>query len=107
MLLRSVPSSIPILSVVFLQSLTSVHLSIPTGMTSTNQRPPVHYRPRANTTPCGGLNNIDNGCQMVFARIEPGAKLCYLCVKLQDPANSDSDIAEIRVCFLLSAFFSS
>nr|VWP02501.1 Reducing polyketide synthase FUB1 (EC (Fusaric acid biosynthesis protein 1) [Ganoderma boninense] len=68
-------------------------------MESVHSQPPVHYRERKNEAPCGGLDNVDNGCQMVFVRMEPGRKLCFLCVKLKDSANSGANIAEIRASY--------
>ena len=57
-------------------------------------RPPVWYRPATNEDPCGGHLNENNGCQITFARGQPGGGLCFMCLKLQDPAlNKD----EIRV----------
>ena len=36
--------------------------------------------------------------------MELGLKLCFLCVKLQDPALSSADKADIRVCLSRVAF---
>ena len=85
----------------------STPFSVLVDMASVNHRPPVHYRGRNNVDPCGGLNNVNNGCQMVFPRMEPGGKLCFLCVKLQDPMISIADKDDIRVCSSLSALSKS
>lgn len=61
------------------------------------RRPPAQYREAINTDPCGGPQNANNGCQVVFPRMEPGGRLCFLCVKLQDPEISCPDRNEIRV----------
>ena len=73
-------------------------------MTPDSPRPPVNYRKACNVDPCGGANNINNGCQMVFARMEPGGKICPRCVKLQDPATTAAEAAVIWVRPAPSAF---
>ena len=59
-------------------------------------RRPLPYREATNRDPCGGLQNINNGCQQIFPRMESGGGLCFLCLKLQDPI---INVAETRVRF--------
>ncbi len=55
-------------------------------------RPPFSYREATNRDPCGGLQNVNNGCQVIFPRMKPG-DLCFLCLKLlQDPALNKDNI---------------
>ena len=69
-------------------------------MTSTSRRSPIQYREAVNEDPCGGRDNVSNGCQVVFPRMEPGGRLCFLCVKLQNPELSGAAKDEIRVSSL-------
>lgn len=80
------------------------HFLISYVMSSLTRRPPIPYRERSNTDPCGGPNNVNNGCQMVFPRMEPGGRLCFLCTKLQDPEISTVDRIDIRVWTPISLF---
>ena len=75
----------------------STYLVAP-AMAAIDRRPPAQYRERTNVAPCGGLDNLNNGCQMVFPRMEAGRQLCFLCMKLQDPGVGAAEQLEIRVC---------
>nr|VWO98094.1 Lysyl endopeptidase (EC (Protease IV) (PvdS-regulated endoprotease) [Ganoderma boninense] len=68
-------------------------------MASVNHRAPVQYRQRSNLDPCGGQNNVNDGCQTVFPRGEPGGRLCFLCVKLRDSSISSAQKDEIRATY--------
>lgn len=76
-------------------------------MSFPSRRPPGHHREPNNSDPCGGPKNVNNGCQVVFPRMEPGGGLCFLCIKLQDPVNCALDKEEIRVCVLVIALLCS
>ncbi|KAM5532479.1 hypothetical protein V8D89_013832 [Ganoderma adspersum] len=65
-------------------------------MTPDRPRSPVNYRKACNVDPCSSANNIDNGCQVVFPRMEPGGRLCPLCAKLQDAATTAAEAEMIR-----------
>ena len=91
-----------------LQGPAFAQLTVLAGMASTvDHQPPIHYRPRSNEVPCGGFENVDDGCQGLFTRMEAGRKLCFLCAKLKDSNNSATDVAEIQVDFFPSASFAS
>ncbi len=49
-----------------------------------------------NATPCGGENNVYDGCGMVFDRMPLDSKLCNLCVKLKG-ASSVEEADQLRV----------
>lgn len=56
-----------------------------------------------NLDPCGGLNNVDDGCGMVFPhRTSAGCHYCPLCKKLKVPGLSEEAKAEIKVLNSLS-----
>ena len=50
-----------------------------------------------NNEPCGGLDNVDDGCGMVFQRRTFTGSHCQLCKKLKVPGLSDDVKAEIMV----------
>lgn len=54
-----------------------------------------------NIVPCGGIDNVDDGCQEVFPRGSGG--LCSKCRKLAVPDLSEVDrenILKVRLLFL-------
>jgi hypothetical protein len=57
-----------------------------------------------NLDPCGGLDNVDDGCGMVFPRKTSAGCYCPLCKKLEVPGLSEEAKAEIKV--LNSLWFS-
>ncbi|KAL0952448.1 hypothetical protein HGRIS_006717 [Hohenbuehelia grisea] len=62
--------------------------------------------PAKNTLPCGGENNVDDGCGMIFEHMPIGNKLCNLCLKLKDfDSKEETDkfrdsIVQCEVCGL-------
>src|ERR1700692_3542797 len=52
---------------------------------------------RMNNEPCGGLDNVDDGCGMVFRRRTSAGCYCPLCKKLKVPGLSEEAKAEIKV----------
>jgi hypothetical protein len=46
---------------------------------------------------CGGLDNVDDGCGMVFPRRTSTECHCPLCKKLKVPGLSDEARAELKV----------
>lgn len=52
------------------------------------------------TQPCGGTDNENDGCGIVFPRLSPAATLCGHCRKLLDartPTDKESIIVSIAV----------
>ena len=50
-----------------------------------------------NLDPCGGLDNVDDGCGMVFPCQTSAGCHCPLCKKLKVPGLSEEVKAEIKV----------
>jgi len=50
-----------------------------------------------NNEPCGGLDNVDDGCGMVFRWRTSAGCHCPLCKKLKVPGLSEEAKAEIKV----------
>jgi hypothetical protein len=50
-----------------------------------------------NTNSCGGLDNVDDGCGMVFLRRTSTECHCPLCKKLKVPGLSEEAKAELKV----------
>jgi len=50
-----------------------------------------------NTDPCGGLDNEDDGCGMVFPCRTLTGSHCPLCKKLKVPGLSSEAQAELKV----------
>ncbi len=59
--------------------------------------------PAKNTLPCGGENNVDDGCGMIFERMPIGNKLCNLCLKLKD-FNSKEEADKFQVSYSACIF---
>ncbi|KAJ7432083.1 hypothetical protein B0H11DRAFT_1940957 [Mycena galericulata] len=51
-----------------------------------------------NNVPCGGANNIHDGCQRIFIYSDPSRPLCFKCEKLSVPTLSDKDREDIEAC---------
>ncbi|KAJ7652042.1 hypothetical protein DFH06DRAFT_1331261 [Mycena polygramma] len=49
-----------------------------------------------NEVPCGGLNNIHDGCQKFFPYSDPSRTLCFKCVKLCAPDLAEHDLKAIE-----------
>jgi len=61
-----------------------------------------------NQEPCGGQDNVDDGCGMVFQWRSSTGHHCQLCNKLKVPGLSEDLEAEIRVTTsLLSKYMGS
>jgi hypothetical protein len=54
----------------------------------------VHWM---NTNPCGGLDNVDDGCGMVFSRRTSTGCHCPLCKKLKVSGLSEEARVELKV----------
>ena len=50
-----------------------------------------------NTDPCGGPENVNDGCGMIFPRRTAGGSHCPLCKKLKVPGLSVEAQAELQV----------
>ncbi|KAK7026169.1 hypothetical protein R3P38DRAFT_3192514 [Favolaschia claudopus] len=50
-----------------------------------------------NNKPCGGPDNVHDGCQMFLPFSNPDQVLCHRCQKLNAPGLSESDIKAIQV----------
>lgn len=54
-----------------------------------------------NTTPCGGDNNLQDGCGRVFDRLPHTEVLCQLCKRLKQPGMSRAEIDVLRVSSII------
>lgn len=54
-----------------------------------------------NIDPCGGPDNINDGCGVIFGHLPPGGSLCPLCKKLKDadPADVEKLQVSARILF--------
>jgi hypothetical protein len=50
-----------------------------------------------NSDPCGGVENENDGCGVIFPRMALGALICSLCKKFKVPNLSQEALATLQV----------